>query len=80
MPSIDAYKENNDWMSAFLNERCEIDDTAVVKSGELYNEYRSFCLQVGEYVRSSADFYTAVESFCTAWGYLDSRQTSSYVR
>lgn len=61
--AIDAYKENNDWMSAFLNERCEIDDTAVVKSGELYNEYRSFCLQVGEYVRSSADFYTAVESF-----------------
>ena len=50
-------------MSAFLNERCEIDDTAVVKSGELYNEYRSFCLQVGEYVRSSADFYTAVEFF-----------------
>ena len=61
--AIDGYKENNDWMSAFLNERCEIDDTAVVKSGELYNEYRSFCLQVGEYVRSSADFYTAVESF-----------------
>lgn len=61
--AIDAYKENNDWMSAFLNERCELDDTAVVKSGELYNEYRSFCLQVGEYVRSSADFYTAVESF-----------------
>lgn len=61
--AIDAYKENNDWMSAFLNERCNLDDTAIVKSGELYNEYRSFCLQVGEYVRSSADFYTAVESF-----------------
>lgn len=22
--AIDAYKENNDWMSAFLNERCEL--------------------------------------------------------
>ena len=61
--AIDAYKENNDWMSAFLNERCEIDKSYVAKSGEFYNEYRSFCLQVGEFVRSSADFYTALESF-----------------
>lgn len=61
--AIDTYKENNDWMSAFLNERCEIDKSYVAKSGEFYNEYRSFCLQVGEFVRSSADFYTALESF-----------------
>ena len=61
--AIEAYKENNDWMSAFLNERCELDDTAVSKSGEVYNDYRAFCTQVGEYVRSSADFYSALESF-----------------
>ncbi len=61
--AIDAYKENNDWMSAYLNERCELDDTAVAKSGEVYNDYRAFCNQVGEYVRSSADFYSAIESF-----------------
>lgn len=50
-------------MSAFLNECCEIDKSYVAKSGEFYNEYRSFCLQVGEFVRSFADFYTALESF-----------------
>ena len=60
--AINAYKENNDWMSAFLQERCEIDKTAVAKSGEFYNEYRAFCNQVGEYIRSSADFYSALEN------------------
>lgn len=60
--AIATYKENNDWMSAFLQERCEIDKTAVVKSGEFYNEYRAFCNQVGEYIRSSADFYSALEN------------------
>lgn len=61
--AVDAYKENNDWMSAFLNERCELDDAAVSKSGEVYNDYRAFCNQVGEYIRSSADFYSAIDFF-----------------
>ncbi len=61
--AIDAYKENNDWMTAFLQERCELDAKAVAKSGEVYNEYRAYCNQVGEYVRNSADFYSAIELF-----------------
>ena len=61
--AIDAYKENNDWMTAFLQERCELDDSAVSKSSEIYNEYRSFCNQVGEYVRNSADFYSVIDLF-----------------
>ena len=61
--AIDAYKENNDWISAFLQERCELDDAAISKSREVYNDYRAFCNQVGEYARSSADFYSAIESF-----------------
>ncbi len=61
--AIDAYKENNDWMTAFLQERCELDDTAVSKSGEIYNDYRSFCNQMGEYVRSLADFYSAIDFY-----------------
>lgn len=32
------------------------------KSGEVYNEYRAFCMQTGEFIRSTADFYTALDS------------------
>ncbi len=59
--AIKDYKDNNDWMSAFLQDRCELDAKEVAKSGEVYNEYRAYCNQVGEYVRSSADFYSTIE-------------------
>lgn len=60
--AIAHYKENNDWLSYFLLERCEVSDSFIAKSGEIYNEYRMFCTQVGEFTRSTADFYTALES------------------
>ena len=60
--AIQAYKENNDWLSHFLTECCEVDVTFTAKSGEVYNEYRAFCFRTGEFVRSTADFYTALES------------------
>ena len=59
--AMQAYKENNDWLSHFLTECCEIDETFTAKSGEVYNEYRAFCIRTGEYTRSTADFYTALE-------------------
>ncbi len=60
--AIEHYKEDNDWLSNFLNERCDLDKSYVEKSGEVYNEYRLFCTQTGEYIRSTADFYTALET------------------
>ena len=30
--------------------------------GELYQEYRSYCMRTGEYARGTADFYNALES------------------
>ena len=59
--AIRRYKENNDWLSQFLDERCETGQGFTTKSGEFYNEYRSYCMQVGEYIRSTTDFYTAIE-------------------
>ncbi|HEY9059199.1 MAG TPA: phage/plasmid primase, P4 family [Pseudobacteroides sp.] len=59
--AIQAYKDNNDWLSHFFMERCEVDETYSAKSGEVYNEYRSFCMQTGEYIRSTTDFYTALD-------------------
>lgn len=60
--AIRKYKENNDWMSHFLMECCEIDESYTAKSGEVYNSYRSYCTQVGDFIRSTADFYTALEN------------------
>lgn len=60
--AIEHYKESNDWLSYFLSERCELDPAYVAKSSEVYNEYRIFCTQMGEFTRSTTDFYTALET------------------
>ena len=60
--AIKAYREDNDWLGHFLGECCETDKTYREKSGELYQEYRSYCMRTGEYARGTADFYNALES------------------
>lgn len=60
--AIQKYKENNDWLSHFLDDCCEVGGDFEAKSGEFYNAYRSYCLQMGEYTRSTTDFYSALES------------------
>lgn len=60
--AIDIYKQNNNWLQHFLDECCEIDESYTAKSGEVYDEYRAFCLRVGEFTRSTTDFYTALDS------------------
>ena len=56
------YRENNDWLSQFFEECCVIDPDAKAKSGEFYTAYRSYCMQVGDYIRSTTDFYAALET------------------
>ena len=59
--AISEYRGQNDWLGHFLTECCEIGDGLEQKSGELYQEYRSYCLRTGEYTRSTTDFYAALE-------------------
>ena len=59
--AINKYRENNDWLSNFIDECCEVDITYTQKSGEFYQEYRSYCARTGEYTRSTTDFYTGLE-------------------
>ena len=59
--AIQKYKDNNDWLSQFLDECCEVGSGLNAKSGEVYNAYRSYCMQVGDYICSTTDFYTALE-------------------
>lgn len=60
--AINKYRENNDWLSSFIEECCEVDDSYQQKSGEFYQEYRSYCARTGEYTRSTTDFYTGIEN------------------
>ena len=55
------YRDNNDWLSIFLEDCCEIDTTYTQKSGEFYTEYRAYCTRNGEYARSTTDFYAGLE-------------------
>jgi P4 family phage/plasmid primase-like protien len=59
--AIDRYRESNDWLGQFIEERCEVDPSYSEKSGELYQQYRFSCIQNGEYLRSTSDFYGALE-------------------
>lgn len=58
--AIDAYRAENDWLSHFTDECCVIEPTAQEKSGELYAAYRAYALSVGDYARSTSDFYNAL--------------------
>lgn len=60
--AIEAYKAENDWLGHFLCECCEVADGGTARSGELYSTYRAFSSASGEYVRSTTDFYAALET------------------
>ncbi len=60
--AIDEYRSRNDWFGNFLAEKCEVDDSFRENSSALYQTYRSHCLETNEYVRSTSDFYVALES------------------
>ncbi len=59
--AVAAYRGENDWLSHFLEDCCEVDDAFREKSGELYSAYRAYCARSGEYARSTTDFYRAIE-------------------
>lgn len=59
--AIDEYRIQNDWFTHFLEDKCEIDPKYRVSSSELYQTYRTYCMDTNEYVRSTTDFYFALE-------------------
>ena len=59
--AINKYKSDNDWLAHFLNDCCERGDGYEVGSGKFYSEYRAYCARVGDFTRSTTEFYNAVE-------------------
>ncbi len=59
--AIDEYKEQNDWFTHFVEDACEVDASYTVSSMELYSRYRQYCIENGEYARSTTDFYNTLQ-------------------
>ena len=60
--AIEEYRERNDWFAHFLDDRCELGEEFRESSGALYQAYRSYSMETNEYVRSTSDFYFALQS------------------
>ena len=58
--AVAAYRENNDWLQPFLDEKCECDASYSAPSGQFYIAYRAYADSTGEYIRSTTDFYSAL--------------------
>lgn len=63
--AINQYREENDWLSAFINDCCNVGPLEKVQGGQLYKVYKEWCQELGEYVRRNRDFAEAlrVEGF-----------------
>ena len=59
--AINKYRSDNDWLTHFLDECCEIGEDLHEKSGEFYSTYRAYCLRNGDFTRSTTEFYNALE-------------------
>ena len=59
--AIAKYRQDNDWLGHFLGDCCELGEPYETGSGKFYSEYRAYCARVGDFVRSTTEFYNAVE-------------------
>lgn len=59
--AIQAYREQNDWFHHFFEDCLIADAMSNESSSKLYTRYRNYCLQMNEFIRSTTDFYFALE-------------------
>lgn len=56
-----AYKEDNDWFSQFLEDSCDVEDGLSERAGDLYQTYRAWAQNTSGWARPMVDFNAAVE-------------------
>lgn len=59
--AVEDYRQREDWLENFLSERCILEPDARAPAGELYQVYRQWAEEAGDYVRRQIDFNTAME-------------------
>lgn len=60
--ATEEYQNRENWLENFIDERCIREPNARVGARSLYNEYKRWAQDGGEYVRRETDFSTAMEA------------------
>lgn len=60
--ATEAYRAGEDWLSNFLDECCEVNQSYCVAGGSLNEAYRQWANSNGEYARRTQDFAQALEA------------------
>lgn len=59
--ATEEYRQREDWLTNFINERCIRDSNAREGARVLYLEYKAWAQDGGEFVRRESDFSAAME-------------------
>lgn len=54
--AIAEYRDENDWLNAFLEECCDVSPELQERAGDLYDAYRTHCANKHEWARGAGDF------------------------
>ena len=60
--ATEEYRQREDWLTNFINERCIREPNAREGARALYLEYKAWAQDGGEYVRRENDFAVAMEA------------------
>ncbi len=60
--AVEKYRDSNDWFHHFLDDCCDVETGLTESSNDLYTSYRKYSEEMCEYVRSTTDFYAALEN------------------
>ena len=60
--AIKKYRDENDWLSSFIEDCCIVGKNEKVTGGRLYEVYKEWSTEMGEYVRRNRDFAQALKS------------------
>ncbi len=58
--AIKTYRAENNWIQNYLFECCETDRAYFEKASELYNNYKDYCINTGESIKSCPAFKKAM--------------------
>ena len=60
--AIKKYRDENDWLQAFIEDCCIVGKLEKSTGNQLYTVYKEWATEMGEYVRRNRDFASALKS------------------
>ena len=65
--AVQAYRQDNDWLTNFLEDCCDRAPEYTQRAGEVYDAYRRWCEDKREWTRSVGDFKAALTGAGFRW-------------